>query len=191
MNKLPSSGQPPQSSSPTQGFKSRPEPPVSGFFLFPVRSGTVNRVWFFIFYASKSKNMKVIFLCYCSGFKQCHRFLKPCLGHGRVEDVASLLQIADLRLARSLLRRDDRRRPRTELRAYRLNEVTSRPASCRWRRIMGAFGWAVALSKIVVGCDLWKSNFGKVAVGWLEARLVKLLWLLKKSPHLLCGSHMS
>ena len=55
----------------TQGFKNRTG--TAGFqifFPFPVRSGTVNRVWFFIFYVSKSKNTKIIFLCYCSGFKQ-------------------------------------------------------------------------------------------------------------------------
>ena len=106
---------------PRSGFKSQPG--TAGFHVFsvpgPVRDGKPG--WFFIFYVFKFKNTKVICLYYCSGFKQCHRFLKPCLGHGRVEDVASLLQIADLRLARSLLRRDDRRRPRTELRACRLN----------------------------------------------------------------------
>ena len=61
-----------------QGFKSQPG--TTGFlvfFPFLVRSGMVNRVRSFIFYASKSKNTKVIFLCYCSGFEQCHRFLKP------------------------------------------------------------------------------------------------------------------
>jgi len=45
------------------------------------------------------------------------------------------------------------------------------------------FGWAVTLPKIVVGYDFIKSNFGKTAVGWLEVRLVKLMWLLKKYPH--------
>ena len=61
-----------------QGFKSQPG--TTGFlvfFPFLVRSGMVNRVRFFIFYASKFKNTKVIFLCYCSGFEPCHRFLKP------------------------------------------------------------------------------------------------------------------
>ena len=53
------------------------------------------------------------------------------------------------------------------------------------------FGWAVALPKAAVGCDFKsdfkKSNFGKAAVGWLEDRLVKLPWLLKKFPHLQVG----
>jgi len=45
-----------------QGFKSRPGTAGFRVFLpFPVRSGMVNQVRFFIFYASKSKNTKVIF----------------------------------------------------------------------------------------------------------------------------------
>jgi len=41
--------------------------------------------------------------------------------------------------------------------------------------------------KLLFAVTLKKSNFGKAAVGWLEARLVKLPWLLKKFPHLQVG----
>ena len=41
--------------------------------------------------------------------------------------------------------------------------------------------------KLLLAVTLKKSNFGKAAVGWLEARFVKLPWLLKKFPHLQVG----
>jgi hypothetical protein len=49
------------------------------------------------------------------------------------------------------------------------------------------FGWVVALRKAVVGCGFEKSSFGKVVVRWMEASLVELLWILKKSPHFQVG----
>jgi hypothetical protein len=39
------------------------------------------------------------------------------------------------------------------------------------------FGLTVALGKAVVGCDFWKSNFDKAAVGWMKNCLVELMWL--------------
>jgi hypothetical protein len=52
------------------------------------------------------------------------------------------------------------------------------------------FGWVVAFGKAVVGCDFQKSSFDKAVVGWLEARLVELLWLLEKSHSLTSRPHM-
>jgi hypothetical protein len=49
------------------------------------------------------------------------------------------------------------------------------------------FGWVVALRKVVVGCDFGKSRFSKVAVGWIKASLVELMWLLEKSSHFPVG----
>jgi hypothetical protein len=52
----------------------------------------------------------------------------------------------------------------------------------------------MALWKTVVGCDFWKSSFGKAVVGWIEVCLVGLMWLLKKSPYFqvgpTCHAHM-
>ena len=64
------------------------------FFPFPVRSRTVNRVRFFIFYVSKSKNTKVIFCATISVLNSSTGFLNPGQGGGGVEvegeDVAAL-----------------------------------------------------------------------------------------------------
>jgi hypothetical protein len=49
------------------------------------------------------------------------------------------------------------------------------------------FGWAVTLEKAAVGCGFEKSSFEKAVVGWMEGCLVKVLWLLEKSPHFLVG----
>ena len=53
--------------------------------------------------------------------------------------------------------------------------------------LVGLWLYQKLLFAVTLKVTLKKSNFGKAAVGWLEDRLVKLPWLLKKFPHLQVG----